>query len=346
MKANAKVLKGMTMKKLLVVLLFPLVLHAQEVTKTGTTAATFLAIPAGPRALGMGGAFVSIADDPSAAYWNVAGLSHIQQNDIMFDYTQWFADIGYDYVSLAIPMGDAGVFGASVTAVNYGTMDVTTTSQPEGTGQTFDAASYALGLSYAKNLTEWFSIGGTVKYVTDRIWHTSANGMAIDVGTLFTTPFRGIRFGASISNFGTKMQMSGSDLQIVYNSDPTTFGHNQAVNAYLATDQYDMPLVLRVGLSGEVFQSDMQRLTLAVDASHPNDNSEGVDIGGEYAVFNNMFAIRGGYNSLFQTDAPQRWTIGAGVHEAVAGLDLRFDYAYQDYYELSGVHKFAFGILF
>ena len=75
------------MKKMITIascLLFVLtisVLQAQEqnyvanVSKTGTSAANFLRIGIGARALAMGGAFVAVADDPTAAYWNVAGLA-------------------------------------------------------------------------------------------------------------------------------------------------------------------------------------------------------------------------------------------------------------------------------
>ncbi|MBN1482020.1 hypothetical protein EH223_06845, partial [candidate division KSB1 bacterium] len=52
-------------------------LFAQEVTKVGTTAAGFLNIDVGARAIGMGGAYVAVSDDIMSMYWNVAGISRI-----------------------------------------------------------------------------------------------------------------------------------------------------------------------------------------------------------------------------------------------------------------------------
>jgi len=48
-----------------------------DVSKVGTTAAPFLSIEVGSRAIGMGGAFVALANDASALYWNPAGLARM-----------------------------------------------------------------------------------------------------------------------------------------------------------------------------------------------------------------------------------------------------------------------------
>jgi hypothetical protein len=52
--------------------------YSQEVKKVGTSSAAFLKIPVGSRGASMGSAFVSLADDPSALYWNPGGLSRNQ----------------------------------------------------------------------------------------------------------------------------------------------------------------------------------------------------------------------------------------------------------------------------
>jgi hypothetical protein len=334
------------MKKILLLLVFvSSLLYGQDVTKVGTTAAKFLSIPIGPRATGLGGAFVSMADDPTAMYWNSAGIARLSQNEVVWEHTAWFADIGLDYGGVVLPMGTYGVLGANVTSVNYGEMDVTSEDNPEGTGETYSAASYAFGVSYARNLTEWFSIGTNVKYVTERIWHESANGVAVDVGTLFTTPFKGTRLGVSISNFGSKLQMSGEDL-LVQKRIINQNGTNPATNAYLATDQFDMPLALHIGISNELIQNEDQQLTVAVDAVHPNDNSESLNLGAEYMLFNKMLALRGGYRSIFQQDSSERFTLGGGLNHKFENMRLKFDYSYEAFDRFSGVHKFSFGILF
>jgi len=66
------------------------------VSKRGTTSAPFLSIAQGARALSMGGAFVAVASDPSAMFWNPAGVAELQGFNLIFDHTLWIADIKYE----------------------------------------------------------------------------------------------------------------------------------------------------------------------------------------------------------------------------------------------------------
>ena len=67
------------------------------VNKTGTTAAKFLSIEVGSNAVGMGGAYTSIANDATAMYWNPAGLSFHDTKEVYFNHANWIADISFDY---------------------------------------------------------------------------------------------------------------------------------------------------------------------------------------------------------------------------------------------------------
>src|SRR5207247_1449775 len=100
----------------------------------------------------------------------------------------WVADINFNYADVVIPLSQFGTVGIGFTSLSMEEMEVTTEDQPEGTGQFFPAGSFALTGSYARNLTDWFSIGGNVKYINERIWNSSATSFAVDIGTLFTTP--------------------------------------------------------------------------------------------------------------------------------------------------------------
>lgn len=331
---------------LLLAIVLPAVGSAQGVTKVGTTAAKFLSIPVGARAVGMGGTFAAIASDASALYWNPAGIARLYQNEAMFSHTDWIADIRFNYGAAVVPVEGFGSVGVSFTSLTMDDMERTTEQQPEGTSQFFSAGSFAVAVSYARNLTEWFSIGGTFKYVNEHIWNSSATGIAVDVGTLFTTPFDGLTFGAGIANFGTKMNMTGDDLLIPVGVTSNN-GSNQNINSRLATDDFDLPLTLRIGLAYQPIVDENQMLTVAVDAYHPNDNAESINIGGEYVLFQRIVALRAGYKGLGLQDAEEEFTLGAGLnYEVTPGLRLRFDYAFQRFGRLSNVNSFAIGVVF
>jgi len=315
---------------------------AQDITKTGTTAAKFLSLGIGPRANAMGGAYTAVANDASSIYWNPAGVASATQFQALFTYTTLFAGINLDYFGIVLPSGDAGNFALNVTAVNYGDIGVTTESQPDGTGETFTPASYEFGLSYGRNVTQDFAVGATAKVITENIYHSNATGLAFDVGTIFTTPFYGVRFASSISNFGTKMQMSGNDLLIRYNVDPQRAGSNNTTDANIATDQFDLPLRLQIGISRDFMFLDNQRLTLAIDGVVPNDNNEWMDVGGELALFDNMFFLRGGYKTLFLKNSQEGLTLGVGVKYQRPGyLDIGIDFSYQQFKYLGNVNSFG-----
>ena len=340
------------MKKFLLVIaiLFTLLqgIGFNQVTKTGTTAAKFLSIGIGPRANAMGGAFTSVVNDVSALYWNPAGAAELIQNEAMFTYTSLFKDldINLNYFALVIPTEDWGSFGLSVTALDYGDMEVTTEYYPEGTGEKFSAASYAFGLSYARNITEGFAAGITIKYITEGIFNSSANGVAFDVGTIFKTPFFGIKFASIITNYGSKMQMTGEDLLIRYDADPTRKGNNETVDAYYKTDYFELPLRLQIGLSKDFQFLDGQRLTIAMDATHPNDNTEYVNIGGELSFLDNLISLRGGYKGLFLENNQEGLTLGVGLNYVLGVFAIGVDYSYQEFEFLNYTHSFGVSLKF
>ena len=335
------------MKKFLPIIFLLFALFQSEgfsqVTKTGTTAAKFLSIGIGPRANAMGGAFTSLANDASALYWNPAGAANMTNYEAMFTYTSLFKDldINLNYAGIVIPAGSLGNFGVGVTVLDYGNMNVTTELYPEGTGEKFSAASYAFALSYARSITENFTAGITVKYISEKIFNSSASGVAFDVGTIFNTPFYGIKFSSIISNYGSKLQIAGEDLLVRYDADPNRNGNNETVDAYYKTEKFELPLKLQIGLSKDFQIFEDQRFTIAVDATHPNDNAEYVNVGGELALFDNIFFLRGGYKALFLEDNQEGLTLGVGLNYTLGILTIGVDYAFQKYEFLGDTHSFG-----
>jgi long-subunit fatty acid transport protein len=302
----------MKMKKILTYILISLSVQVYGQTKVGSTAASFLTLGIGPRAISMGGAFVATADDASALFWNPAGISRIDGSGAMFAHTEWFADIKYNWTGAFVELGGAGTIGLSINYLNYGEIEVTTNEAQEGTGEMFSPNDLAIGLTYAYNITDKFSIGATVKYVRETIWNSSADAVAVDAGTLFISDFAGLRIGAAITNFGSDMQMSGKDLDVLHDMNIDENGNNDQILSALKTDEFPIPLTFKIGAAIDVFKNELTRLSLGIDAVHPNDNAESLNIGGEF-MFSDMLFLRAGYKSLFLDRTVEGPSAGFGL---------------------------------
>ncbi len=334
----------MKIKLLIIMMALSVSLFGQA--KTGSTSAPFLNIGVGPRAIAMGGAFIATANDVSSLYWNPAGAAKMNKNGALFSHSKWFADIDFNWAGSVINMGDAGVLGLSVINLDYGDMELTTLSEYEGTGGTFTANDMSIAITYAKNLTDRFAIGGNVKYISQTIWNSSASALAVDLGVLFHSDIYGLRIGATITNLGSDMQISGSDLNVQHDVDPNIYGNNDQILATLNTDKWPLPLTFKIGVAMDVLDIENQRITIAADALHPSDNKESVNVGMEYLAFD-MIALRGGYKSLFLENTEEGLTLGFGLkYDFSPSLALFIDYAYQEFGILKDTQHFSIGVNF
>ena len=117
----------------------------------------------------MGSAFVSVADDASTIYWNPAGIVNILKPEVQSYYAPWLVETQYYYNTAIVPMGTYGSLGISFTAITMDEMLVRTVQDPEPNkyGQKFNAGNIALGVAYAKKLTDRFSFGFQTKFIQE-----------------------------------------------------------------------------------------------------------------------------------------------------------------------------------
>ncbi len=316
--------------------------------KVGTTAAQFLKIGVGCRAEAMGGAFVATADDASALYWNPAGICRIQNNEAFFMHAEWLAQTKFDYVGAIFGIGDYAKVGLSLTSLSMDDEKVRTVFEPNGTGEYFQAGDFAMALTFGRNLTDRFSFGITMKYIQQKIWKTTSSAFAFDVGTLFDTQLKGLRIGMSMSNFGSKMQMTGDNLLMFVDLDPTVPGETDRVKANLQTEKWDMPLNFRLGLAYDIISNNYHYLAAELDAVHPNDLDEYLNIGAEYGfLYSFPVFIRGGYHKLGASENQGGFAFGAGTKVKIGTyVELKLDYSYTDWGILDEVQRFSLGICF
>ncbi|MEA3286609.1 MAG: PorV/PorQ family protein [Candidatus Marinimicrobia bacterium] len=336
-------MKRITRILLSALLLLPMIGTAQSMV--GTTAAYFLAIEVGGRSVGMGGAHVASVNDATALFWNPGAATRVRGSEALFVHSNWLAGTTFDHAAVVLHMGRAGTLGLSATILDYGDLIHTTIEDPDGTGLTFGATDMAIGLTLARAMTDRFSIGGTAKFISQKIWHEQALSVALDVGTLYRTDFRGLTLGMSISNFGLPMRMTGSDLEHFYDIAPELYGNNGKVVSALETGYYNLPLIFRAGIVMDVMRNDVMSLILAVDALHPNNNYESVNVGLEYELLQ-KFYVRAGRKAIFLEDTEEGLTLGVGLHIPMRGLKVRFDYGYEYFGRLQDIQNFSLALDF
>lgn len=331
-----------------ITMLLGTIVYSQNVSKTGTTAANVLEIGVGANSISMGESFVSIANDASALYWNAAGIADLNGYQAIISHTDWIAETDFDFAGLTIPLGDFGTIGFSFTSLSMDDMKVRTVEQPDGTGEYFSSNDLVIGLAYARKLTERFSIGFNVKYIEQNIWHMKASAFAIDAGTKFRTDlFGGMVIGASMSNFGTPMKLDGRDTRYFIRIDETKEGSNESIPTNIELDEWDLPLIFRIGVSTNIINQENYKLLVAADAIVPNNDYQSMNIGAELNILNYL-NIRGGFNSLFLEDSEGGLTLGIGLNSQLllSVTTINFDYAYRDFGRLNDIHTFSLSLMF
>jgi len=311
------------LRKFLLVLICALMLPtvangAETFEKVATVGAQFLKIGAGARAVGMGEAFVAVASDLTATYWNPAGLRYVPAGGFYAGHSTWIGGTSHDYVVFAFTQTFLpGIMAISFTSL---TMDSMTENDPlhqGGTGRSFDAGDVAVGMTYSRILTDRFTAGGTVRWFHSGLAGDSGEGIVADFGTLYDTKFHGMQIGIALQNMGPHFK-------------------------YLE-EETPVPITFRFGLSAVPFENDYHRGIVAVEFKHPNDSDEKFNFGFEYG-YKEMFFGRVGYKVNYDEEG---LTAGAGARLPFIGRrDIAVNYCFQEFGRFPDVHRVDVSILF
>jgi len=302
--------------------------------RAGISAYQFLKIGAGARGVALGETFVAIANDASALYWNPAGLSQFTGTEVMFAHTEYVIDIKHEFFG-----GEYDAIGAAVTSLHMEDMEVTTETQPLGTGRYFSFGDLAVALSYSRKMTDQFSFGLTGRYVEETLDVLKMRGFMVDLGTYYWTGLGTARFAVVVSNFGGNVSPSGE----------VTHGDGSRDTSF---QSFSPPTLFKIGFAIEPVEMENQRLTTSIELHHPNDNAENVHLGVEYAWRETFFLRAGVRRTIGQAFLGRDdqnagdISLGAGAATTMSIAHISFDYAYAHLNLLGSVHRFSVGMSF
>ena len=298
--------------------------------RAGISALPFLKIEVSPRTAAMGGAAISNSGDAYASQWNPAALTDLKGLAFASSNTFWSAGINHAFFS-ASKNFKPGIFALSVVSLSTGKMERRTEFQPEGTGQYFYASNTAAGLTYAKQLTEMFSFGVTAKYVNEQLAEYMAHAGMIDLGFLYRTDFKDLKFAVMLQSFGTNSKLKGNTAPGGFNPKPVNIS------------SYPSPTVFQLGVSIVPWKTSDKSLTVCLQLNHPGDNAENIRIGTEFE-YKNLLFIRAGYK-INVRDQPFP-TAGVGLRARIGRHPLQIDYSFDPTKYLGMIHRIGLSINF
>ena len=278
----------------------------------GTTGANFLKIAVGARPLGMGGAFVAVADDANTIWWNPAGIASIKRKELTLMHNEMGEDIRYQFLAYNQPVRKLrGGLGGSISYLSVSNIQgYDTGGMPTKKLSTYDLG---IGLCYGLRILPSVSGGINFKFIDEKLAHKKASTCALDIGGLWKTPLSGLQLGFSIQNLGGGLKF--------------------------IQERSSLPLNGKLGCAYE-FKFFGAQSTLAVDVNIPVDYSVFVNGGFECKIYN-LIALRAGFKSKDDLSSGLRLGIGIG------GKNLVIDYSwlprgdFQDSHRMSATLRFG-----
>ncbi len=292
---------------------------------------------------------------------NVAGLSFTEGTEVSFSQTLWLRGSGISISALGISqsLGDAGVIGLSMMSVNFGEVEITTTSNPEGGLGTYRPQFLNMTFGYGKTFSNSIHAGFAMTMISERIADVSAIGVAVDAGIQYVTgPKENVHFGVAIRNIGTPMRFGGSGLS--FRDDAPEGDYVISVNS--KAENFELPSQLNIGLSYDwwldgALDNPNHKLTLGGTFTANSFGKDYIGAGAEYS-FKNMFMIRAGYryeqdimNAETKTTAYSGIAAGVSVDVPLRKDDpdasrFAIDYSYKPSNPYNGTHAIGARFLF
>jgi len=300
-------------------------ISASNLKKVAQSGMQYLKIGVDAQMVGRGEAGISLASGASSVFWNPAGIAEIKDKETFFSHNAWIADISLDALAFGINMGNWGALAFDALWVDYGDLlgtSVGHTVEESSAGGyidegTFNPLDLAIGVAYSRKISNEFSVGGHVRYLyedygsntvlntdgTEAHINNTLGAVSFDIGTWYNTGFKSLALSMVIQHFSP-------DIKYEYES-------------------FSPPLTFKMGVSMDVLnlfhKPTHSHLILAVDALHPRDYTERLNVGMEYSYLG-LFQLRSGYRFNYDEGG---FAIGGGFHYSFFdNMQIRLDVSY------------------
>jgi len=293
----------------------------------GQAGMTFLSIGGSARAAGMADILDFAKNDLGSVFYNPAGLGTVEKRAFYFNYTQWIADMSVAHMAISWNFDNIGVFALHAQIMNYGDFNGTAIAQNTQGYTTVDVgtiSAMALGLGYGIQMTEQFSIGGNVKWITQDLGQNdtyiaseietsgkvnSIGDFAFDFGTMYDTDIRSIMLTMSIRNYAS---------QQLYENE-----------------EFIIPQTFKIGVAADLMElfSDPNKdhkVYMALEGVDARDRTQYLNVGVEYTLIQ-MVVLRAGWASNRNKDDMSPFTVGAGFILDSSSFLGKVDFSYSSF---------------
>ncbi len=299
------------------------VVWASSDQRKGTSGATELLIPVGPRGTSLSGTGSTDAAGVEAMFWNPAGVASLEGTEALFSHTTYIADMKVNFVGAATKVGGFGTIGVSAKVLSVGDIPVTTETAPDGTGEIISPTFTTLGLTWARQFTDRVRFGSTFNVINEHILDNTANGFAVDFGVQYDTGWRGLRFGIVMKNFGPSMEFRGPgfDQSVqVPGTDPSSA--NRVLT--FSSAPFELPSYFTFGTTYDLYRYGPNRLHVLGLFQSNNFSGDNFAVGAEWN-YRELYSLRGSwYGTLASTvdpitgDETSKFTTGDELYSGYA----------------------------
>jgi hypothetical protein len=282
---------------------------AARAADPGRTVLTFLKIGVDARASALGDAYVAVADDAGATYWNPAGLLGIESHDVMGMHHEWIQDLRHEFAAFGMHRGR---HAGGLSFLGLYTEDIQRRDDTGAEAGFFGYSDVAVSGSYAFQVTGDLGLGGTVRYMRQSIDDETLSGLGFDVGGTWRTPVEGVTAGATLRHLGSRLS---------YDFD--------------GAGSFDLPSTLQAGLAYRRPNLAGGGLLLAADMLAASGDDASLRFGAEYTL-RRQFSMGAGYKAGLDNEDV---SFGVGYFNKI-----RVNYAFTPVYnDLGNSHRVSVG---